>query len=144
MKRVKGYFVIIIKQFDDTMFGADYHYTPWCIAHKKYCRFHKTEKIKKFCSFSEATQYIKEDIDTNSHDRELEIAYLTTVKAEDNENDHSQLINWIHISCENDALNYDLKQASYNGDTNQTQQPSAEAWDSNSFSAIFSQHLKSN
>lgn len=142
MKRVKGYFVIIIKQFDDTMFGADYHYTPWCIAHKKYCRFHQTARIRKFPSFSEAEQYSKNTTQTNnSHDRELEIAYLTTARTEDDPNNHTQLINWVQITSENDALIYDRKQAaSYTLVTDQAKRANNEAWDSNSFSAVFSQH----
>ncbi|CAG36809.1 hypothetical protein [Desulfotalea psychrophila] len=135
MKKVKGFFVIVIKQFDTTMFGADYHYTPWCIAFDKYCRFEHIEKMMKFNTYAEAERYAKEaDVDT-THDRMLEIAYLTTPNAADDANNDTQLCNWLQVRGEEDALNYDIKQAQ---GIHTRQKPKEEVadWDTTKFSSL--------
>lgn len=137
MKRVKGYFVLVIKQFDDTMFGADYHYTPWCIANHKYCRFQKTEKLRKFNSFTDARNYIDQTEPSNSHDRELEIVYLTTQEANDNEKDVKTLTCWVQIQCEEDAEAHDLRQTNQHISQPDLAQVKSERWNSTSFASVF-------
>ncbi len=132
-KQVKGYFVILIKQFDDTMFGAEYHYTPWCIAHTKYCRFHKVEKIKKFDSYEDAQRYIDTIRPTNSHDRDYEIAYLTY-----NPSDNQRLSNWVQITGEADAINYD-QQHEKNNNHSSSRDSHVPLWDSTNFNSLFKQ-----
>ena len=137
MKRVKGYFILVIKQFDDTMFGADYHYTPWCIAEHKYCRFQKTEKLRKFSSFAEAREYSCQNESTNSHDRELEIAYLTTQAATDDEKDVKTLTCWVQVHCEEDAEAHDLRQANQHISQTDLAHVKSERWNSTSFASVF-------
>jgi len=135
MKKVKGFFVIVIKQFDTTMFDADYHYTPWCIAFDKYCRFDDIEKMMKFDTYAEAEQYAKGIEVNTTHDRILEIAYLTTPNAEDNPYHNSELSNWLQISEEQDALNYDIKQAR-GLHIHHKQQKNVSDWDTTEFSSL--------
>jgi len=138
MKRVKGYFILVIKQFDDTMFGADYHYTPWCIAKDKYCRSHNTEKLRKFSSFAAAKEYICQTEPTNSHDRELEIAYLTTQKVPDNQEDSSTLTSWVQIQCEEDAIAHDHRQKNQHLSQVDVEQVKSQRWNSTCFASVFS------
>ncbi len=136
MKKVKGFFVIVIKQFDTTMFDADYHYTPWCIAFDKYTRFEHVEKLMKFDAYAEAEQYIKETEVDVTHDRMLEIVYLTTSNADDDSSNDSQLCNWLQVKGEEDALNYDIEQAQGNH-TYQKPEKKVPSWDTNQFSSIY-------
>lgn len=136
MKKVKGFFVIVIKQFDTTMFDADYHYTPWCIALDKYSRFEHVDKLMKFDTYAEAEQYIKETEVDITHDRILEIVYLTTPNADDDPNDDSILCNWLRVKGEEDALNYDLEQAQGNH-TLQKPEKKVPHWDTTQFSSIY-------
>ena len=136
MKKVKGFFVIVIKQFDTTMFNADYHYTPWCIAFDKYCRFENVEKMIKFDTYVEAEQHAKEiDVDS-THNRELEIVYLTTPGADDDATRDSQLCNWVQVGGEIDALHYDIMQAQ-GGETGQKPKKEVPGWDTTQFSSIY-------
>ncbi len=136
MKKVKGFFVIVIKQFDTTMFDTDYHYTPWCIAFDKYCRSKHAEKMMKFNTYAEAEQYIKDtEIDT-THDRVLEIAYLTTLHTDDDSSDDTQLKNWIQIKGEEDAFSYDIEQRQGNHICQKLEEK-VPSWDSNQFSSIY-------
>lgn len=129
-KRVKGYFVILIKQFDDTMCGAEYHYTPWCIANNKYCRFHKVEKIKKFDFYEDAKKHIAEIAPNNSHDRAYEIAYLTS------NTQTGELNSWVKIECEDNAVEYDHLQAD-STKINNDKPSNTPSWDSTSFDSLF-------
>lgn len=140
-KVVKGFFAVIIKQYDDTMFGADYHYTPWCIADNKYCRFTRTDKIRKFSTYKDAQEYTSSESTSNTHDRQLEIVYLTTLLHGDNESDSAQLKNWIQVSGEQDAQDFDKLQKKskrvefvYNSNT-------VFDWDSTEFRSIFNSEI---
>lgn len=132
-KQVRGFFVILIKQFDDTMFGAQYHYTPWCIAHTKFCRFHKVDRIKKFDLYKDAQTYIKEIRPNSSHDRDYEVAYLTY-----NSSDNQLLNTWVQIRNEADAVEYDqhLSNKVHQTSLNNANIPS---WDSTNFQSLFKQ-----
>lgn len=134
---MKGYFVLIIKQFDDTMFGADYHYTPWCIGEHKYCRCRNTKKLRKFSSFVEARNYICQTEHINSHDRELEIAYLTTQKATDNAGSTSTLTCWVQIQCEEDAMAHDRKQKHQFLSQPEPTKLNNQSWNSTCFASVF-------
>lgn len=135
MKKVKGFFVIVIKQFDTTMFDADYHYTPWCIALDKYCRFEDVEAMIKFDTYPEAEQYAKDVEVDSTHDRILEIVYLTTPNAEDDVENDTLLKNWVQINGELDALEYDAKQSqglhNYHSPKEKTPR-----WDTKKFSSL--------
>lgn len=136
MKKVKGFFVIVIKQFDTTMFDADYHYTPWCIAFDKYCRFDNIEKMMKFDTYVDAEQYAKDvEVDT-THDRILEIAYLTTTNADDDADNDSLLCNWLQVKAEEDALDYDIRQKQ-GRHLDQVQGEDVPGWDSTKFSSLY-------
>lgn len=144
-KTVKGFFVVIIKQYDDTMFGADYHYTPWCIADNKYCRMTRTDKIRKFSTYNDAKKYLSSASISNTHDRQLEIVYLTTLLHGDNENDSSQLINWIQISGEQDAQNFDnLQKESRWVEDVVCNSDIVFDWDSTEFHSIFKSATREN
>lgn len=132
-KQVRGYFVILIKQFDDTMFGAEYHYTPWCIAHTKYCRFHRVDRIKKFDLYEDAQKHIDEIRPTNSHDRDYEIAYLTYSSP-----DSHQLNNWLQIKGEADAIEFDQQQEKALTPTSMNVE-NVPLWDSTNFQSLFKQ-----
>ncbi len=137
-KTVKGFYVAIIKQYDDTMFGADYHYTPWCIADTKYCRMTRTDKIRKFSTYKDAKEFISSESISNTHDRQLEIVYLTTLLHSDDENDSSQLKNWIQVSGEQDAHNFDKRQREFRGiETVVCDSHIVFDWDSTEFHSIF-------
>lgn len=137
MKRVKGFFVLIIKQFDDTMFGANYHYTTWCIGWQKYCRFSHVEKLRLFDTYESALQYKKLDEKANSHKRCLEIAYLTTAQYSAKEPEPKQLTKWVQINSEEDAVFFDQQQLKGQTKTKNIA-TRAPTWDSNEFSSIFS------
>lgn len=134
MKKVKGYFVLIVKQFDCTMPGADFHYTSWCVAVNKFCRYTKTDKIRKFSTYEEAQRYAKEQDMLTSHDRALEVAYLTTPSWKQ-ESCNAHLTNWVQITSEQDALLFDEDQK--NGNNSTLIEKNAEPWNSKAFSSIF-------
>ncbi len=135
MKRVKGYFVLVIKQFDDTMFGADYHYTTWCIGWQKYCRFKKTEKLRKFETYKEAASFQLADAAVNSHERCLEIVYLTTAEYSMDEKLSENLTKWVQIGSEEDAEAFDMRQKE--GQIPLKSTTRTPEWDSTQFSALF-------
>lgn len=135
MRKVKGFFVIIVKQFDSTMFDADYHYTPWCIALHKYCRFDNVKKMKKFVTYVDAEQYVQKIKNITVQDRILEIAYLTTARLDDDAENDSLLCNWIQINGEEDALQYDLRQAQ--GLHIDKEKKDVPYWDSTQFSSLY-------
>lgn len=111
MKNVKGFFVIVVKQFDTTMPGADYHYTSWCIAQNEYCRFYHTEDLKLFDSYDDAASFAEDRLANLTHDVKFEIVYLTTTEWED-EAALDNLNHWIQVSNEQEAVDYDVLQKS--------------------------------
>ncbi len=137
MKRVKGYFVLILKQLDDTMYGTDYHYTTWVVANNMFCRQNQAQKIKKFETFKEAERWIAQDLLNNSHERTFEIAYLTTINWDDDANNSKKLKNWIQISSEEDALIFDVQQEKNFGTKTPTMNNDTHFWDSTQFSSIY-------
>lgn len=135
MKRVKGYFVLVIKQFDDTMFGADYHYTSWCIGWKKYCRYNNTKKLRIFETYQEAKSFKLRNEASNSHERCLEIVYLTTAEHSQDERLTENLTRWVQIDSEQDAVEFDQNQKT--GQLETCSEIRAQQWDSTQFSSLF-------
>lgn len=109
MKQVKGFFVLIVKQFDSTMPSSDYHYTTWCIAENEYCRFYHTDELKKFVTYEEAERFAQQYLENTTHDIQLEIAYLTTTGWTRNPVGDN-LNHWIQVSSEQEAVDYDVLQ----------------------------------
>lgn len=143
-KVVKGFFVVIIKQHDDTMFGADFHYTPWCIADDKYCRFTRIDKTRKFPTYEDAQKYISSS-SSNTHNRQLEIVYLTTFLHSDDEKLNTFLNNWIQVSSGQDALDFDRLQTESKYTEGVYDSNTVFDWDSTEFRSIFkSTRLMSN
>lgn len=113
MKNVRGYFVLLIKQYDSTMYVTDYHYTPWCIAEEKYCRYNRQDKIKKFDTYSEAEQFrnvLLVSRPQSFSDRQCEIAYLTTPSVFDDSTQLEMLTRFVKVAGEEDALMFDRRQ----------------------------------
>lgn len=138
MKQVKGFFILIVKQFDSTMPSSDYHYTTWCIANTEYCRFYHADELKKFDSFEEAERFGNQYVQNTSHDIKLEVAYLTTTGLERNPTD-SNLNHWVQVSSEQEAVDYDVLQKK-EPTTTEFDPPTEDVcwWDTTQFHSIYS------
>lgn len=133
-KKVHGWFVIVLKQHDDTMCGSDYHYTSWCIGNDKYCRLSKKSRIRKFPSYNQAVKEVISLTRSTSSLHAFEIVYLTTKTYEQDSKIDENLSCWLQIESEQDALEYDLNQQ-----REKLAAPSEKVpfWDSTNFYSIF-------